>query len=143
MISIGTGFKKMPSFPVGYLSSYFLASANRVCFIKPLYEPGMLCLICLVFLAWAWVILTSEGQEREYIYLIKSDKVNIRRLQCNLLQFYYFHCIVHVPKFFSPHLPFPITFSLCWWKHLLGHSAKSVEPNLWCSSYTYLYSGTI
>lgn len=31
--------------------------------------------------------------------------------------------------------------SLCGWKHLLGHSTKSVESNLRCSSNTHVNSG--
>ena len=40
------------------------------------------------------------------------------------------------PNFLSYILP-----SLRWWKHMLGHSAKSVESYLWCGCYSYLHSG--
>jgi len=32
-------------------------------------------------------------------------------------------------------------FSLCGWKYMLGHFAKSVESYLWCSCNSYLNPG--
>lgn len=34
-------------------------------------------------------------------------------------------------------------YSLCWWKHLSGHTTKSMESNIWCGSHSDLYTGRL